>query len=487
MKYGALGFATCTIESNAGKVKQHSESIIEFFEEGLPGRELTSGEKVLAINLRPADEEILVENQVATISLSGLLSILAGMPLDLEDVEEIIFSNYKISLNKIISSNEKGFQNTIAFEPVTKKLLDCILSCMYLIKKLGLESVLQLEVRVIPILYRMAKGGYPINALEAKKVREKLEAEYLHCANDFKAKYGIHHFLYKGEDIKAKLLAENTGKFENRLARFPLDLANVSNDQAVLPCRFNSMGTKTFRITTKNSNVQGLPKQLRKCLLPRSGDKLVEFDLVSSQVIILACLAKEHKLISDYESGEDIYKAAAASMFQKRVTEVTELERNIVKLILLKYINGAGKKEVRKDLELLYQGIGEEEAKSLVERFFIDYPQMREFVEETRTMSEYRLSSGRIVESTASNKMLAYILQGIEAEVLKLTLIKADMGFGKLNGGAELYLCIHDSIIVDVKEGYEIAVRHIIEKSFKEAIQRYFPKLSTVNIKENQI
>lgn len=72
-------------------------------------------------------------------------------------------------------------------------------------------------------------------------------------------------------------------------------------------------------------------------------------------------------------------------------------------------------------------------------------------------------------------KRLAYVLQYIEAELLRQALVLMD----KKADGQQfwVYLCIHDSIFIEMDLDDSPSVRKTIQGCFDHAMHRYFPKI----------
>lgn len=470
-------FGTCLDVSDVTEEKQQlwmqndlttfSESIISYRDK----------EELLVINFQPEDEKILVENHIATISLHSLFRFVYGEPVEYDVMLDIIQKRYKISIG---DSQCDCVAKLLAYKSVASKISAFISDCIDIINKKNMEQAFWTEVWIVPVLWHMSGNGYFMDTKRIKKIKDNITMQSENISNLFYKSYGCHFLNYFGDNLKAIVTREDILKLDSKLRI----ISKIEKD--VVITHFNSIGTRTYRITTTNANVQGFPKEVRKCLLPRIGDCLVEYDLTSSQFFILACLADESSLISKYANGEDIYLACTHLILDIPVNEIKKEERAVIKRAILLFINGAGGIQLQKEFGKIIPYITENEARGLMEKLFENFPKVKAFIKKSRQMKKFTLPNGREIVAEDSNCMLAYVLQGIESDILKKTLISIYERINKIQG-VGIFLCIHDAIILDEKDCCKGTTKIIVEECFKKAINSYFPRISYVQIKEDII
>lgn len=444
--------------------------------------------KVMVINFRKMDEKIFVDNKIDTFSLPTLLSVLAGRPLEFYEISSIFrkgcgidYSIFDTSANVSILFQQKLFR---------RKIAGFLRKCLYDVQENHLDEFLLLEIRTLPVLYGMFGKGYPIDMEKAYAFYHYLNEIQRNEVLLFRKKYGVDYRISRTTECGAVIMQNRCQKREDKLKRFPLEVREASGKKvAWIVCRFHSIGTKTFRITTSRQNIQGLPKQLRKCLLPRNGDTLVEYDISSSQVILLACLAGEKAFINIYAAGKDLYQYIAATLFHKNMEDVDKPVRDTVKHIFLKLLYGAGLKTIQRDLQVIGKKLSFSGIKEMTDSLFQAFPKIRAYIQYAKEAEEIVLPSKRKISrlsGIAPNSMLACVLQGIESDILRSALVNINEKLETTNL-AWIYLCIHDSIIVDLKYESRNDVRKFVRNGFQEAIRRYFPQIKNLNMKEEII
>jgi len=92
----------------------------------------------------------------------------------------------------------------------------------------------------------------------------------------------------------------------------------------------NIVGTKFGRLSTSKSlihkigaNIQNIPHNFRKYLVPDEGNLLIQMDLSQAENRCVAYLANDYNMIKAFESGADIHKLTASIIFGKPIDEIT--------------------------------------------------------------------------------------------------------------------------------------------------------------------
>lgn len=215
---------------------------------------------------------------------------------------------------------------------------------------------------------------------------------------------------------------------------------------------------------------------------------LIEYDLVSSQVIILACLAGEDCLIRSYKKGEDLYLHIAAVLIGKQTEQITEAERGIYKVIILQMLYGAGISTIQRELEANQIKLSQTEVRDMRQRFYQSFPAIRKYSDMVKAADSVTLPTGRkwkLKDSVEPYKRLPYIMQYMESMILREILVGLDKK--ARNNEIWLYLCIHDSVLVETNSAIYAEVRAIVRKCFNQAMGKYFNRLKQVNLKEDII
>lgn len=149
----------------------------------------------------------------------------------------------------------------------------------------------------------------------------------------------------------------------------------------VVHCDYNQCGADTGRFSSRNPNLQNIPKdnRFRKMFVAREGCTLVSCDYTQQEVYILAALAGDESMKQAYATGMDFYAYMASIVFDMPYEQCVkhgphgEL-RNQMKSIVLGLNYDMGLKSLARDI-----GKSVEETKAIYFKFFEKCPKVKEF------------------------------------------------------------------------------------------------------------
>lgn len=121
--------------------------------------------------------------------------------------------------------------------------------------------------------------------------------------------------IEKLPDIKATMLEraktdEHSDKIENLFDR----LEQALNSSNRLYTQLSLIGTRTHRITTKNFNIQGLPKAVQHTILPSKFKKVYTIDFNSFEPSVVAYMTQDSKLIDFLNQKDGLYDALLSEL-----------------------------------------------------------------------------------------------------------------------------------------------------------------------------
>ncbi len=473
--------------------RTHDNNIQEFWF-SMKDRELIQFDNTMLLakhyivfNFRNADEKQLITKEIPTISAQTLMSIAGGCSYRTEDMDFIFMRGVRVRYSEIFGEEQKTDHSLVFHSNRFWGRIACIIQeCIDLLYRQGLQCFLLLEIKVIPVLHTMFDTPYPVDSKRAIETYKKLKQELTLLQKQIR-----HDGLEKRQTIEKKSdskkiqgLISQQNKLENKLMRFPKELLSIRKEKAYIFSKFRSIGTDTFRISTYSANIQGFPKELRQCLLPRQGNKLIEYDIACSQLILLAGLAGEDSLIQCYLKNMDLYTFICSEILGKSKDEISIEERKIYKTIILQTLYGAGVDTIQKEVQGIGCRMNNDKIREFNRQFYRLFPAIRKYIERVKTVEEITLPTGRkyCMKNIAPYARLSYILQYIEAETLRKILIalsekSVEMKFG-------IYLCIHDSIFIETSNEDIAGLREFILKCFNKAVSEYFKNIKKINIKE---
>ena len=218
---------------------------------------------------------------------------------------------------------------------------------------------------------------------------------------------------------------------------------------------FNHSTCTTGRIY---SYIQNLPKDVRKVLIPdKEGNVFIELDWSQQELRILAALSQEPMFLDCFARGEDLHQMVISEIFHKPISEVTDEERKTGKTINYALIYGQEAPGLGWKLNIPL-----EEAKELIDQYFLSLPRIQKFKNELREKflregcAETIFGRNTHLELTGPKKEkelrrgFNHIIQGTSADILRMTLIRLNEALA--GGKAKLKFCAHDAIYLEAEK-----------------------------------
>ncbi len=240
---------------------------------------------------------------------------------------------------------------------------------------------------------------------------------------------------------------------------------------------FEQTGTSTGRLSSRSPNLQNIPikgewgRKIRDTFIAKNGYKLISADYSQIELRIMAHLSGDQTLIDAFNRGVDVHSTVMARLLGVPLSEVTEEQRRLGKVINYGLIYGMSDFGLSKSL-----GIDVGEARKFIESYFNAFPGVAQWrsnlLKEVEQRGYTRTIMGRIrwIGNTRGDERIALNapVQGSAADIIKMAMIRIDRKFkdDKIEGG--MVLQIHDELLFEVKnEMVEYAVSMIKEEMEK--------------------
>ncbi|MFN8971695.1 MAG: DNA polymerase I, partial [Alphaproteobacteria bacterium] len=247
---------------------------------------------------------------------------------------------------------------------------------------------------------------------------------------------------------------------------------------------FSLATTSTGRLSSSDPNLQNIPirtelgREIREAFVAASGCVLLSADYSQIELRLLAHMADIPTLKDAFHHGADIHAITASQMFGVPVDSVDSELRRKAKTINFGIIYGISAHGLSVRL-----GIPRSEAANYIERYFAQYPGIREYMDRTvefaRAHGYVSTLFGRKVHVRNINAKQANLrhfseraainapLQGTAADIIKRAMVEvhglltSPTGRGRnlppqISGeglvGARLLLQVHDELVIEVPE-----------------------------------
>ena len=228
---------------------------------------------------------------------------------------------------------------------------------------------------------------------------------------------------------------------------------------------FNQDVTSTGRLSSTNPNLQNIPvrtelgRKIRQAFVPSDGKVFVGADYSQFELRLAAVLAGDEKLIEDFNSDVDIHAKTAAETYGISIDEVNKSQRRAAKVINFGVLYGMSPHGLA-----AATGMSFTEAKKFIDHYFEVRKPIRQYLDKILTQAREQgfvetyfgrrrptpdvKSSNFMVRSSAERAAMNMPIQGTEADLMKLAMIRLE---DKLSGLADAILQVHDSILVECK------------------------------------
>ena len=239
---------------------------------------------------------------------------------------------------------------------------------------------------------------------------------------------------------------------------------------------FNQALTSTGRLSSSDPNLQNIPvrsedgKEIRKCFIAEQDCLFFSADYSQIELRIMAHLSEDANMIEAFREGFDIHAATAAKIKHKKMEDVSAAERKQAKQANFGIIYGITTYGLAQRM-----GIDNKEARKLIEDYFATFPKVRAFMEQAKEQARRKgyaetlfgrrrylpdiLSKNGTVRGFAERNAINAPIQGSEADIIKLAMIRIWRRFKAENIRSKMILQVHDelnfSVYPDEKERVE--------------------------------
>lgn len=249
-------------------------------------------------------------------------------------------------------------------------------------------------------------------------------------------------------------------------------------------------GTVTGRLSSSKPNLQNIPRPdsedgrlLRSVFRAPDGYELIVADYGQVELVVIAHYIGHGGLYEAFMNGEDPHRKTAAGMFHIPLEDVAPRQRQICKTsnFLISY-GGGWKTLMISANKYLPDGekISAATAKEVMDLYGDTYPEIEDFREAVMARARQRKPPylhtlvGRKrhmprlnardpkIRSAAERAAFSALIQGSAADLMKLSLIRADNMLAEQLPDAYLVLTIHDEIVAAAPEDQAEKARDII-------------------------
>jgi DNA polymerase-1 len=265
---------------------------------------------------------------------------------------------------------------------------------------------------------------------------------------------------------------------------------------------FNQAVTATGRLSSSDPNLQNIPvrdddgKEIRKCFIPEPGCKFFSADYSQIELRIMAHLSRDENMMEAFREGFDIHRATASKIWKEAMNDVTDSQRKQAKQANFGIIYGITTYGLAQRM-----GIDNGEARQLIDDYFTTFPKVKEYMEKAKEIARERgyaetlfgrrrylpdiTSKNGTVRGFAERNAINAPIQGSEADIIKLAMIRIWKRFKKEGIRSRMILQVHDELNFSVYPDEAEKVEKIVIEEMQGAYPLNVPLIAEAGWGDN--
>jgi DNA polymerase-1 len=277
-------------------------------------------------------------------------------------------------------------------------------------------------------------------------------------------------------------LIEQTRELAKLKNTYTDSLPKLADEHNRIHTTFNQDVAATGRLSSTNPNLQNIPirtelgRKIREAFIADGDKVLVSADYSQFELRLAAVLADDKSLINDFNGDVDIHTKTASEVYGIPMDEVTKSQRRDAKVINFGVLYGMSPHGLAANT-----GMSFGQAKDFIDQYFALRAPIRKFIDDTLEKARVEgyvetyfgrrrptpdiKSSNFMVRAGAERAAANMPIQGTEADLMKLAMIRVDERLGDLG---EQVLQIHDSILIECPEENADKVAEILKSTMEE-------------------
>lgn len=254
---------------------------------------------------------------------------------------------------------------------------------------------------------------------------------------------------------------------------------------------FFQLGAESGRVSCRDPNLQNIKSgsEFRECFTAPPGRSIVTADYGGCELRIIAEASQDPVFLKTFREGGDLHSIVASAMFKTTVSKDERPElRKVAKAINFGLAYGMGAQGLAGQI-----GSSLAEAEQLVDKYFTTYKRIKRYLERSADRalregySETFLGRRRYYlkpddpDSPEGRRQLGRIrrqakntpIQGTNADMIKLALIRLRKEFAEQKLAATTVNTVHDEIVVECDKGIAEKVGELVSATMIRAGEQF--------------
>jgi DNA polymerase I-like protein with 3'-5' exonuclease and polymerase domains len=453
------------------------------------------------------------DTQIAEIIISG--GLYAGKK-DVVRLQDLVFRYFGKHMDK---AEQRGFLYGIPLTMAQKEyasndlryLPEIFKQQQAKIKALGLEDIVNIEMKAIPAIVWLELSGISVDLNKLEELRQKVQERKDAAEAQIYEMLGTRDInLNSTQQLKPALNnigipVENTKKEELAKYNHPVlyQLQEYKDTEKLLNtfiekipgfvqpatgrihADYFQIGAVTGRFSCKNPNMQQQPSkklhEWKEIFVSGEGNDIVTADYSQIELRILAQLSGDEEYLRAYKEGTDLHKLTASKIFNKPLDQVTSDERSVAKTVNFGIAYGMWIPSLQMKLKPYGIEISEDEAKNIIEGFYKAYPKVKRYLQNVSSKGLYQLSvttmAGRLIkfERPADKKERGGVkrqcknfpIQGLCADMVKIAIGNIFLRLEPI--GVKFIATVHDEVVFECRKDQTPYVKQVVKEEMEKA------------------
>lgn len=391
------------------------------------------------------------------------------------------------------------------------------------IKLLGLENVINIEMKALPAIVWLELSGIYVDRERLNELQKEIDTRRREAEQSLYKMFGSSKINLNSTQQLTKELnrlgipvkntkSEELAKFnhpiiktlteykeaEKLLNTFVGKLPTFINKKTGrIHADFFQLGAKSGRLSCTKPNLQQQPSntfpEWRTIFKAPPGNKIITADYSQIELRILAQVSQDKEYIQAYNKKEaDLHTLTASKIFKVPLEEVTKQQRSIAKTVNFGIAYGMWTSGLQKNLQSAGIEITENEAKGIIKGFYKAYPGVAKYLRDISTEGlknlEVRNKAGRLIkfekpEDEKAQERIKRESKNRPIQSLCADMIKIAMGniFLKLEPkGVKFINTVHDELVFECAEDQVEEVREIVKTEMEKAGELFLTDLPCI-------
>ncbi|MBM6629305.1 hypothetical protein JTF04_06380 [Mammaliicoccus vitulinus] len=268
-----------------------------------------------------------------------------------------------------------------------------------------------------------------------------------------------------------KLLLDNS-KSENNRYRIEKSLEKLLNslEGSKLKTKLNLIGGVTHRITTASYNIQGLPNEIKACIIPSQYKRVFTIDFSAFEPSVAAYMSDDKALIAYLKSDDGLYERLLKDL------NLSSDYRNAVKVCFIgSFLFGGNYRNFK-----LNEEVPEREWHNLIKKFS-DYMLLKnQVITSKKLIMPYGIEND--VSHLNDKKVMGQYVQNVSSYIFKHVLNKVYIK-QCINESFRIMLPIHDAIMIECDtEEVAQSVANLMEETANSLFEDSFAEVTIEEI-----